>query len=146
MVRVWPRKGILRSRAASRPSSGRPGASALAATSERAKGRVYNVTPPRTLTETEWVESIGRAAGWQGKIVPVPRERLPKYLVKDLDFRHDLVLSSERIRNELGYSEQVPFEIGLRKTVEWQRANPPEVQPGLFDYKAEDAALRAIGT
>lgn len=118
---------------------------ALAAMNERAKGRIYNVAPPRTLTEAEWIEAIGRAAGWRGKIVPVPRDRLPKYLVRDLDFHNDLALSSERIRIELGYSEQVPFEIGMRKTVEWQRAHPSEVQPGLFDYEAEDAALKAMG-
>ncbi len=118
---------------------------ALAASNQRAQGRIYNVAPLRTLTEAEWVESVGRAVGWQGEIVPVPRERLPKHLVRDLDYRHDLALSSERIRNELGYSEQIPFEVGLRKTVDWQRVDPPEIRPGLFDYKAEDDARRALG-
>jgi nucleoside-diphosphate-sugar epimerase len=118
---------------------------ALAATDKRAKGQIYNVAPTRTSTEVEWVKSIARAAAWQGKVVPLPRERLPKHLVRDLDFRHDLALSSERIRDELGYSERIPFEIGLLKTVEWQRANSPGDQPGLFDYEAEDAALKAIG-
>jgi nucleoside-diphosphate-sugar epimerase len=118
---------------------------ALAASNQRAQGRIYNVAPVRTLTEAEWVDSVGRAAGWQGEIVPIPRERLPRHLVRDLDYRHDLALSSERIRNELGYSERVPFEVGVRKTVEWQRVNPPEIRPGLFDYKAEDEARRALG-
>ena len=118
---------------------------ALSASNQRAQGRIYNVASLRTLTEAEWVESVGRAVGWQGEIVPVPPERLPKHLVGDLDYRHDLALSSERIRNELGYSGQIPFEVGLRKTVDWQRANPPEIRPGLFDYKAEDDARRALG-
>jgi nucleoside-diphosphate-sugar epimerase len=118
---------------------------ALAATDERAKGRIYNVAPTRTLTEIEWVKSIARAAAWQGQVVVLPRERLPKHLVRDLDFRHDLALSSERIRDELGYSERIPFEIGLQKTLEWQRANLPNNHPSLFDYEAEDAALKAIG-
>lgn len=118
---------------------------ALAATDERAKGRIYNIAPTRTLTEVEWVEAIARAAAWHGKVVRLPRERLPKHLIRDLDYRHDLSLSSERIRNELAYSERIPFEIGLQKTVEWQRANPPAVQPDVFDYEAEDAVLQAIG-
>ena len=117
---------------------------ALAATHERAMGRIYNVAPRRTLSEAEWIDTIGRVAGWHGKIVPVPRERLPHHLVRDLDFRHDLVLSGERIRYELGYSEQIPFEIGIQKTVEWQRANPPDVLPEMFDYAAEDAVVKGM--
>jgi len=116
---------------------------ALAATNQRAEGRIYNVAPLRTLTEAEWVESIGRAVAWQGEIVTVARARLPKHLVRDLDYRHDLALSSERIRSELGYSEWVRFEVGLQQTVDWQRVNPPGNRPVLFEYEAEDNALRA---
>lgn len=115
---------------------------ALAASNPRAAGRIYNVAPWRTLTEAEWVESLGRAVGWHGQIVTVPRTRMPKHLVRDLDYRHDLALSSERIRRELGYSEQVRFEDGLQRTIDWQRANPPEVDPALFEYGAEDDTLR----
>ena len=114
----------------------------LAATDDRAAGRIYNVAPTQTLTEAEWVESIGNVAGWSGDIVRIPRDRLPKHLVRDLDFRHDLALSSQRIRDDLGYSERISFDRGLKKTVEWERSNPPEIQRGLFDYEAEDLALR----
>jgi len=114
----------------------------LAATDDRAAGRIYNVAPTQTLTEAEWVESIGNVAGWSGDIVRIPRDRLPKHLVRDLDFRHDLWLSSQRIRDDLGYSERISFDRGLKKTVEWERSNPPEIQRGLFDYEAEDLALR----
>jgi nucleoside-diphosphate-sugar epimerase len=119
---------------------------ALAATDERATGRIYNVAPPQTLTETEWIEAIGRAAGWDGQVVSLPREHLPKHLLRDLDYRHDVSLSSARIRAELGYSERLPFEEGLRRTIAWERANPPDVGPGPFDYEAEDRALSARGT
>src|SRR2546428_990435 len=116
---------------------------ALAATNQRAEGRIFNVAPLRTLTEAEWGERIGRGVGRQGEIVTGTRARLPKHLVRDLDYHHDLALSSERIRSELGYSERVRFEVGLRKTVDWQRANPPEIRPALLEYEAEDNALRA---
>ena len=118
---------------------------ALAATDDRAAGRVYNIAPVRTSNEAEWVESVGRTAGWGGSVVPIPQGRFPKHLVRDLDYRHDLALSSRRIREELGYSERVPFEEGLRKTIEWERDNLPEIRPDLFDYDAEDMVLRALG-
>ena len=114
----------------------------LAATDDRAGGHIYNVAPTRTLTEAEWVESIGNVAGWSGDVVRIPRDRLPKHLVRDLDFRHDLALSSQRIRDELGYSERISFDRGLRETIEWERSNAPEIQRDLFDYEAEDIALR----
>lgn len=117
---------------------------ALAATDDRARGRVYNVAPLQTLTEAEWVEAVGREAGWGGSVVAIPPQRLPKNLVRDLDYRNDFALSSRRIREELGYREQVPFEEGLRRTIEWQRAHLPEVRPDLFDYRAEDEVLRAL--
>jgi len=118
----------------------------LAATDERAAGRIYNVAPVETLTEAEWIEAIGRAAGWDGQVVSLRREHLPKHLLRDLDYRHDLSLSSARVRAELGYSERLPFEEGLRRTVAWERANPPETSPGPFDYDAEDRALSASVT
>jgi len=114
---------------------------ALASTNARSTGRIYNVAPQRTLTEAEWVESLGRVVGWRGSVVPMPREKLPAHLVRDLDFRHHLALSSARIRHELAYAERVPFEIGCRTTVEWQRTTSPPIDTRAFDYEAEDAAL-----
>jgi nucleoside-diphosphate-sugar epimerase len=43
---------------------------ALAVTDERAIGRVYNVGEEQALTEADWVRAIGRAAGWDGEVVP----------------------------------------------------------------------------
>src|SRR5437870_153270 len=101
-----------------------------------------DAAPQRTLSEAEWVDAIGREAAWTGSVVAIPAQRLPKHLVRDLDYQNNLALSSRRIRHELGYSEQVPFEKGLRTTLEWERANPPEALPKLFDYEAEDEVLR----
>jgi hypothetical protein len=53
-----------------------------------------------------------------------------------------LVASSERIRTELGYRELLPREEAIRRTIEWERANPPAQPLAQFDYEAEDAALR----
>jgi dTDP-D-glucose 4,6-dehydratase len=66
---------------------------------------------------------------------------LPAHLRPHTD-PHDLFVDTGRIRRELGYREVVAFDEALRRTVAWERANPPsEVDPARFDYAAEDAAL-----
>jgi hypothetical protein len=50
-----------------------------------------------------------------------------------------------RIRNELGYTESVAFNEALKRTVEWERKNPPDrIDPQQFDYAAEDKAIIEI--
>jgi hypothetical protein len=62
-----------------------------------------------------------------------------------VDHSQDFVADTGRIRRELGYQETVPRDEALRRTVEWERANPPEtVDPVRFDYAAEDAALATL--
>lgn len=115
---------------------------ALAVTDERAAGRVYNVGEEDPPSWTEWVRGIGRAAGWGGEVVVVPDDRLPKHLDWGLDTEQCWVADTSRIRRELGYREEISRQEALRRTVEWERTCPPEnVDPGSFDYAAEDAAL-----
>lgn len=118
---------------------------ALAVADERAAGRVYNVAEPDALTEREWVRLIGEAAGWRGAIAALPPERLPPPLRMGDDPAQDWVVSSARIRRELGYAEPVPRDEALRRAVAWARAHPPaQFDPAAFDYAAEDAALAAL--
>ena len=50
--------------------------------------------------------------------------------------------SSARIRHELGYREPVTMEEAIRRTICWERENPPaETLLAKFDYAAEDAAI-----
>jgi nucleoside-diphosphate-sugar epimerase len=121
-------------------------ATALAAVDERATGRIYNVADPVSYTEAEWVRALSRAHGWDGDVVAVPGSSLPKSLrYNENDLSQDYAVDSSRIRRELGYSELVPEEVALRRTIEWQRENPPEsVDPGDFDYDAEDRVLAAV--
>ncbi len=115
---------------------------ALAVTDERAAGRIYNVGEPFTFTMSEWVDKIGQAAGWQGRVVFVPRGRLPEPLRGGINAEQDIVVDTSRIRKELGYEERVDLEEALQRTVAWERANPPkEIDPKEFDYVAEDAFL-----
>ena len=114
---------------------------ARAASDSRAAGRVYNVGEAVALSETEWVEAIGRAAGWAGRVLAVPRERLPG-TPPARNFKQDLVMDISRIRRELGYEDEITPAEALRQTVAWERAHPPPViDPREFDYAAEDAVL-----
>jgi nucleoside-diphosphate-sugar epimerase len=117
----------------------------LAVTDERAAGRIYNVAYSETLSEAEWVKAIARVAGWDGEIVALPSDQLPQSLRRDMfDFTQQYEVDSTRIRRELGYSEVVPFDEALRRTIAWERSNPPEkILPEDFDYAAEDLALAA---
>lgn len=132
---------------------------ALAVTDERAAGRIYNVAYQETLSEAEWVKAIARVNGSEGsdrpltpdtqhptsEVVALPSAQLPESLRRDMfDFSQQYEVDSTRIRRELGYSEIVPFDEALRRTIAWERANPPEqILPENFDYAAEDAALAA---
>ncbi len=122
---------------------------ALAVTDERAAGRIYNVAYSETLSEAEWVKAIARVRGWKGEVVALPagsiNAQLPQSLRREMfDFTQQYEVDSSRIRRELGYSEIVPFAEALRRTIEWERANPPEqILPEDFNYAAEDAALTA---
>jgi len=115
---------------------------ALAVVDERAAGRIYNIGEEGPLPEAEWVRRIGEAAGWDGEVIPLPGERLPPHLREKYDRSQDLVVDTTRIREELGYREPIPQREALRRTIAWERANPPkEIDPSMFDYGAEDAAI-----
>ena len=50
---------------------------ALAVTNERAKGRIYHVAEPETISEGERVNQIGEIAGWKGKVVSLSKDKFP---------------------------------------------------------------------
>ncbi len=113
---------------------------ALATIDERAAGHTYNVAEPVAYAEAEWVRLIAGVVGWEGELVALPSSKLPEPLRSDAyDLRQDFVVDSTRIRDELGYAEVVPQREALRRTIEWERANPPEKTR--IDYAAEDAVL-----
>lgn len=118
---------------------------ALAVTNERATARTYNVGGEDAPSESDWVRSIGQAAGWDGRIIVLEKSMMPALMVDDTPHENHLVCDNSRIRDELGYEERVGIESALRQTVAWERENPPaEIDAGQFDYAAEDAALEAL--
>jgi nucleoside-diphosphate-sugar epimerase len=119
---------------------------ALAVMDDRAAGRTYNVADQPVLTQYEWARRVADAAGYRGKILRAPTAMLPEALRCDIDpTAQQYEMDSSRIVRELGYGPRVSVDEGLRRTIAWERANPPEtIDPKKFDYAAEDEALSAM--
>lgn len=116
---------------------------ALAATSDKAAGRVYNVAEPVAYSELEWGRRVAAATGWRGEFVILPPDQMPVHLRMPANFDQHWTADSTRIRAELGYAERVDVDSAIRTTIPWERANPPAIPFAPIDYDAEDAALSA---
>lgn len=111
---------------------------ACAATSDRAAGRIYNVAEPDSLSELEWAQELAAVAGWDGAFHALPADRAPAHLRMPGNLDQHWVVDSTRIREELGFEEPVRRPDAIRRTMEWERANPPPIDARQFDYAAED--------
>jgi nucleoside-diphosphate-sugar epimerase len=118
---------------------------ASAATNDRAAGRIYNVAEPENLSELEVAQRVAAVAGWTGEFVLLPADRMPAHLLMPGNTEQHWSTDTTRIREELGYREPVAQEEAIRRTIEWERANPTDSSPHAFDYTAEDAAAEASG-
>ena len=114
---------------------------ALAATDQRATGRIYNVCEEPSFSELEWAQKIASAMLWDGEFVALPVEQTPPHLLKPGNASQHWTASSARIRRELGYQETVKPEEAIRRTIRWELENPPVNALEQFDYAAEDAAV-----
>ena len=112
---------------------------AVAATNERAAGRIYNVGEGPTPTAEERVRMLGSVMGWRGDIVILPDDRLPRHLVAPYGYTPHIAFDTSRIRDELQWSELVTTDEGLRRTADWERTADPG--PVRLEYAAEDNAL-----
>jgi nucleoside-diphosphate-sugar epimerase len=114
---------------------------ALACTNSRAIGCIYNVAEPDNLSEVDWAREVARLIGWRGQFVTLPFDRTPPHLRMPGNLDQHWTVDSSRIRDELGYREPVSREETIWRTVEWERANPPPIDPRAFDYEAEDEII-----
>ena len=117
---------------------------ALAATSERASGHIYNVCEPVAFSELDWARKIAAATGWDGNFIVLPHDATPKHLWMPGNAAQHLVASSDRIRKELGYREVISLDESIHRTIDWEREHPPANPMAQFDYPAEDAAISGI--
>ena len=118
---------------------------ALAAVNPDSAGRVYNVGEPDAPTEREWASLAARAARWGGQVVVLPAALTPQHLRPPGNVAQHWVADSGRLRRELGWSEALPREEALRRTLEWESRQPPAPEGERRSlYAAEDAALAAL--
>jgi nucleoside-diphosphate-sugar epimerase len=116
-----------------------------AAGDQNSTSRIYNVGESRGLPEKDWIAEIAGVVGWRGRVVPVEPSELPNQMRSGLCWQHHLETDTSRIRAEKGFSEPISFRDGVRRTIEWERANPPDARPGDFDYESEDRVLKVLG-
>jgi len=115
----------------------------LAVESEEHAGRTYHVAWRDALSLEEWIAKVAEVVGWNGRVVRAPHAQLPESMRFDGNFDQHFVVDSSRIRDELGYAEVVDERTALERTIEWERANPPDGFE--VDYDAEDAVLASLG-
>lgn len=114
---------------------------------QNSAGRIYNVGETRGLTEFEWIGSIAAEVGWKGRIVAVEPADLPEQMRSNLSWQHHLETDTSQIRKLTGFSEPVALNEGIRRTIQWDRLNPPiDPKPEDFDYAAENRVLAKIGS
>jgi len=118
---------------------------ALAAALETSASRIYNVAEPDPYTEAQWTAKIGTIMGWRGRVIAVPRDQAPQHLILPYNYEQHLFMDSTRIRAELGYTESVPADEALRRTIAWEQANPPkQIDPAQYNYASEDEAIARV--
>jgi nucleoside-diphosphate-sugar epimerase len=120
----------------------------VAATDDRARGRIYNVGDEDAMAWIDWARLVASHLRWTGEFVVAPSAQMPTRLRDSRPdvWDHHLVNETSRIRRELGYREVVGREDGLARALAWYAESPladPAVPPDL-DYAAEDEALVTI--
>ena len=94
---------------------------------EGKRGEVYHISTNEIVSIRELVEKIGEMLGvCFNDLVSVVDDRIGK----DKSY----VLSSEKIRSELGWTDQISLEQGLEQTVKWAKDNFDVLTRSEFDY------------
>ncbi|MBA2711314.1 MAG: NAD-dependent epimerase/dehydratase family protein [Tatlockia sp.] len=113
----------------------------LAALDNRSGNRIYNIGETFDYSESEWIEHIGRIAGWDNEIITLPRDKLPSHLLEpDLAWEQDFTTDTQLIRNELNYKELYSSEQSMQISIEWSR-NHESIDNKSFEYDAEDEVI-----
>ncbi len=110
----------------------------LAALERGRAGEVYNIGGSRALPNIEVVKQLLAALGKPESLMTTVKDR-PGH-----DRRY--ALSSEKLMRETAWRAEVPFEEGLKKTIDWYRANSAwiaRVKSGEYQkYYAQNYANR----
>lgn len=112
----------------------------LAIENDNSINQVYNVSEENTDNEYDWIKRIAKYTGWKGEIIITPQNGH-----SEENNSQDLDTSSEKIRKQLGYSEQIPEEEAYINTIKWELSTPPKNIPAeQFDYSKEDKIVAEL--
>jgi nucleoside-diphosphate-sugar epimerase len=115
---------------------------------ELAAGKRYSVADRYAFTMRQRIEFVAKHLGHELELVDMPFDvAWPCHPLWRHDREHRLCQST-LIREELGYSDPVPADQALARTIDWLVENKPEPGGELerqvgdpFDYAAEDALI-----
>lgn len=115
---------------------------------DAAAGRRYSVTDGYGFTMRQRIEFVGLCLGVEFEIIDMPYDLAwPCYPFYRHSPDHRLTTSA-RIRAELGYTDAVPADEAMERSIRWLVENPPDPGGELeqqvgdpFDYLAEDALI-----
>lgn len=130
---------------------------------EVSAGKMYNVADEIAPSDADIAKAIAGIMGAEIELFSFPESSFrPAFfwaVGRDVskwsdetppDMRHQLI-SSAKLRDELGYEEPVPFDQAIRETVHWLLEQNPEPGGAIerqlgdgFDYEAEDAYREAL--
>ena len=99
---------------------------------------IFNLGDPLALSQKEWVEQIAAIAGWTGEILIVPDKQLPDPLRAPYNFAQNWTIDASRFRTATGFTEPFTLEESIKKTIAWNRANPPTASTEQAERWRED--------
>jgi nucleoside-diphosphate-sugar epimerase len=110
----------------------------LALESSSVAGEIFNLAEAPTASMRLWAAQILSVAGRDVELVRVPDELVPEDMALTRSRSQHILADASKARSALGWSHAAPLE-GLRKSVAWHLANPPEVWDDNFED--DDKAL-----
>jgi len=125
------------------------GAAILAAESDEAPGKAYNVAHENAVTQEELVRAMAEAAGRETELVNVDRETIeargggvfaPPYYFGQYFDMPPITQKIGRARQDLGFKPRT-FAEGLADTFDWYQRQRDRESP---DFTWEDSVLQAV--
>ncbi len=116
---------------------------------EASCGQIYNCADEEVLTLRQFTEVVADCMDATLEVVSMPYQwAIPARPLMLQPLPTHRVLDIAKLKSDLGYRDVVSPREGLRRSVEWLVANPPErggreetVLQDPFDYAAEDALI-----
>jgi dTDP-glucose 4,6-dehydratase len=87
-------------------------------------GAIYNVGTGQERTNLEVVRTLCRILGEEAGLDPTEILRRVRHVADRPGHDRRYAMQTDRVRRELGWSPQVPFEEGLRRTIRWYLRHP----------------------